>query len=325
MSIIHCPECNEKISSTVSQCVHCGVKITVCPECEKIYTEHLERCSECGYVFKKIVEAKNKETDEENETLCTSSDIKRKWKIENPISFVLEHLETILSVIGSVFLILAAVKLINWNNKLSDLDNIMRTKETLKTIKTLFGFCITFFIAEKIYEDIRPTLIGDMLSTWANIKKIDLIEIIKTTFSKDYSKAVEEEKDIVSEDLKLTINSVFLNGNYLVKNKRTINHAINAIFVIVGYIIICLFAFQNIDIFIEAQFLQSDLTNTSGWSFSSIEDWWKLIAGIIVLVIGYFYREIVIHRLENAREKWINKNMPEHYENYMEIALNVEY
>ena len=56
MAIVICPECNEKISSSVSQCVHCGAKITVCPECGKIYMDHPNTCAECGYILKKTEE-----------------------------------------------------------------------------------------------------------------------------------------------------------------------------------------------------------------------------------------------------------------------------
>lgn len=321
MAIIHCPECNEKISSTVSQCVHCGVKIAVCPECKKIYTEKVNRCSECGYGFTEIGETKN----DEKETGGTAPDIKRKWKTENSLNLVLEYLGTALSLISAAFLIFAVIKLFNWNNKLSDLENIMKTEEIYELVKKLLVLSITFGIAEKIYEDIEPTLTGVRFAIWANIRKINLSEVIKTTFSTDYRNTVEEEKDNISEDLIMTINSAFLSGNYSAKNKRIINHVVNAFFATVGYIFIYLFAVKNIEIFMQAELLQSDVMNNSGWSLSLIEGWWQLIVGIIILIFGYIYRTIVINRLNDQRGEWIKKTMPEYHENYRKIASNVDH
>ena len=51
MAITKCPECGEKISTTVNQCIHCGCEISICPDCNQAYIGRVPYCTECGYSF----------------------------------------------------------------------------------------------------------------------------------------------------------------------------------------------------------------------------------------------------------------------------------
>ena len=318
MAIIHCPECNEKISSTVRQCVHCGVKIAVCPECEKIYTEHPNICTECGYVFSGNAKA-------EEEFRGTAPDVKRKWRTEKPFVYVIENVGFVCGILVYVWLFFATLRLVSWHANLADLENIAKSEEIYATIKTFIGLFAACWAIEKICDDICPTLNGALLGLWANIRKINLTEVIQTTFSADYREAVEKEKKSIFKDLKFIIYAAFLSNNYLEKNKRLVNHAVYIVFEIVACIFLGSFLVQNIELFMQAELLKSDILNNSGWSISLIESWWKPIAGIVLLVGAFFYRELVLSKLEKQRDAWIQKTMPEHYENYKKNALNVDY
>lgn len=52
MALIKCPECGEQVSTSASQCVHCGCTYTVCPECGKIHVGAFAVCPECGFQIK---------------------------------------------------------------------------------------------------------------------------------------------------------------------------------------------------------------------------------------------------------------------------------
>ena len=67
MAIVICPECNKKISTTTTKCIHCGAKIKFCPDCDSAVLEEDKKCPECGYKF---VVAENKENtaDQKNDT-----------------------------------------------------------------------------------------------------------------------------------------------------------------------------------------------------------------------------------------------------------------
>ncbi len=51
MAVTKCPECGEKISTSVKQCIHCGCEIRVCPECGMMHKSAVDICEECGYSF----------------------------------------------------------------------------------------------------------------------------------------------------------------------------------------------------------------------------------------------------------------------------------
>ena len=80
MPLIKCPECNEEISNTVNQCIHCGCKITACPECEAVFAKELDSCPECGYVFKNQNKSENEKKDSNTHAFSTVKEAVEAWK-----------------------------------------------------------------------------------------------------------------------------------------------------------------------------------------------------------------------------------------------------
>lgn len=320
MSIIHCPECNEKISSTVSQCVHCGVKIAVCPECEKIYTDHPDRCSECGYVFKeKHIEMKNQEKKEEK---FTASELKAKWKFENPIHYVIEYADLVLFLIALTFMAISTSKFSSWANS-AGLDALLNVNDIFDTTKTLWIFVAIFGILSSICKEIESSLTSTMLSTWAGIKKISFVEVIKNTFLVDYSKTVEEEKEKADKDLRFVVDTAFFSSDYLSKNKRIISHVIVAMLNTAYTILFCVFLIHNLEIFLKAEILKSDILGIKGWSFSMIENWWQPVAGVVLIIAEYIYKKIQKNQMDKKRVEWFEKNLPDYEEN-KEYAISID-
>lgn len=52
MALTSCPECRGQVSTTLTQCPHCGKAIGVwgsCPECKGAITSEQESCRGCGF------------------------------------------------------------------------------------------------------------------------------------------------------------------------------------------------------------------------------------------------------------------------------------
>ena len=53
MSLITCPHCGQKVSSSRTTCHACGsiLKVIACPECGYEMEDGLSECPECGFEF----------------------------------------------------------------------------------------------------------------------------------------------------------------------------------------------------------------------------------------------------------------------------------
>ena len=320
MALINCPECNEQISSTVSQCVHCGVKICVCPECEKVYTETPEQCAECGYIFKKSAESSEKEPP------CnTIPDIKVKCRSENFHIFITEHLGLIISIISWILVIFLSVKLISFFDSLKHFDGLLNIENEYVTLKNLIIFLAIVEIIREVYDDIKYTLIGHLLSAWAKSRSVDLRGAIKNTFATKYKNTVEKEKKTLAKDIKQAVYAEFLGENRSQMTKRIVNHTIHAICTAIGFVLFASFAIENIEIIKIAELTKSDLLGIEGWSVSMVVNWWKVIADAILVLFNVIYRIYVISNLKAERNKWVNTVMPECYEEYQKISIDLDY
>ena len=102
MAVINCPECNEKISNTVKQCVHCGASIVICPECGTAFVEGVKLCTECGYEFKKKNEQSTIKKESKNEQEGTQFDaeqLESKVKESEPKWSFIDLLELLCAVV----------------------------------------------------------------------------------------------------------------------------------------------------------------------------------------------------------------------------------
>ncbi|THB69920.1 MAG: zinc ribbon domain-containing protein [Desulfovibrio sp.] len=57
MSLVHCPECNSKVSDQARQCPHCRLPLRdfiPCPECQARVFKDDEVCRHCGYPLGEI-------------------------------------------------------------------------------------------------------------------------------------------------------------------------------------------------------------------------------------------------------------------------------
>lgn len=319
MAIINCPECNEKISSSVNHCIHCGAKIAVCPECEQIYASHPEKCSSCGYVFKS--DASSDANAQKAQEKLTAPELKRKWKSENFFNVIMAYSNNILSVIGLAVMLFVSIKVVLFASNMSAFNAISTYNEALETIKSGFIVAAIFFILSGIADEIKLTLTGSMLATWAGLKGISLIEVIKNTFAADYSKTVEKEKAKNYKDWRDVVDSAFLSNDYLSKNKQILRIAIAIILYTVASIFLAVFMWHNIEIFTDSEALKQLGLSAEGWSFSMIENWWQLIVFVALRIVIGIYKAISGAPIKQRKIEWLEKTIPEAKEKGIKNAI----
>jgi len=287
--------------------------------------DHPNTCAECGYILKKTEEIAKDKQEERKEANENASDVNRKWRIENPFVAILEHLDTVFFILSGIFIAIAIIKLHNWNSNLSDVNVFLKTETIRKSVNTLFIFFVIFITAENIFDSIWTTLSCTMLSNWAGMRKINLITTIKTSFFRREQKMDKKERECLEKDLKFTLNAAFMKDEYLIKNKRIIDHVVNAIAIIIADIFVCSFVFENVKVFMQAQMLKSDMLNISGWELAVVESWWKLAVGVVIIIAMNFYGKYSLSNMRHQREEWLKKTMPEHKGRYKNLSQGSEF
>ena len=300
MAIINCPECEEKISDTAAQCIHCGAKITVCPECKKVYAGETKNCSECGYVFK---ESKTEEAPAQNH-LKTSKDVVDQWEREKPyvkyiFSGIVGH---IIDFIPFLFLIFAIVKLMQW-------DNFLSSAETFESIKTLIIFSAIFYSVYSVYDAFASHCKEKLLSSWCMSNKINLKDSIRTTLQTDFdSMSVECGLTELTPCILCLHATMSYNGT---SENSKINRIIvtNIILGIARAILLAVFLIKNIEIYMVAKMFETEASG--GWEVSMVEDWWLLIATAATAIVWYLLVKLAEKTKRSACVNYIHQNLPE--------------
>lgn len=313
MAIINCPECGEKISSTVNQCVHCGAKITVCPECNNVYTGHLETCPECGYILNIEKETINKSNVKEKNIIKTARQAEEKCNFESPLQklYKSKSIRFILIGIECLLGIIAATKLINWHKNMT-----INYSNTLSSIKTCLIFLAIFDVVSNMYDVIAPILSKKDFLSWIKNKGINLRNLIDTSFSQDFENMIPDDMLKNAVSLQNSIDCEIYDADITVKSK-TITSAIIIIFIeSLISILICIFTCTNVEIYMSAELWRSDTFNTPGFDISMISNWWLLILSGIIFVGKLVYSSIYEKQCESIKENWIRKNMPNNIDKY---------
>ena len=196
MAIIKCPECEEPVSSTTNQCVHCGYKFTVCPECGKIEQGEISVCKNCGYEIKKNFISQNRTVFGNKEfdtseyldgSLLTAyySVSKSARNVKNLRKFIM----LISFLVGTALLIIAGIDFIQWEPR-SVIENVNQVSIVDK-INTLCVLSMIFFAIALLYDwfSLYGLIFG--FGKWMKDKKVDYISYIKYNSEKtDLDKTV---------------------------------------------------------------------------------------------------------------------------------------
>lgn len=309
MAIIVCPECGEKISDTVKQCVHCGVKITVCAECGKVFAKNVEVCSECGYAFQQVTN--------NGIEYHSSKDVISKWE-KSGISqkFIYSnYINAALFIISLVFLGIAVIKLLLW-------DDILVATETFSSIKTLLVFFVIFYVVQCAYSNFGEYGKTMMLSIWCVGNNIDINSVLRTTLQMDFDAMT---LDNVAEELggsQWCLRSAAYSKDVLLRTNIKKYNIIKLCLAAVTAIMLVVFFVTNVEIYMAAEILKSDAFGIEGWSFSKIENWWALIVAAISFIVNHFLSKHTEKIEEKANNDYVKQNLPDCFESYQKYVTS---
>ena len=221
MAIIRCPECEENISSTVQQCVHCGAKIRFCPECESVFAGDIANCPNCGYVFEKASQAsatqtsvppKNDPEDPENLSRANITTIKTTWFLEKPMR---QYLSKIISVILNVIVAISSAIAIFLYYKCTksilsfkwELDMQILAAQTLQKITPLLICAMVAYIIEAVIKRMLGMWSLSDFSVWIKQKKLTFDGILKNSYNEDTHGETEQAKTEKSKVQNFVINA----------------------------------------------------------------------------------------------------------------------
>ncbi len=314
MAIIKCPECNEKISSTVDQCVHCGAKIIACPECETAFVKGAKVCTECGYEFEKAhptVDLKDQSTDEGNKKI--NANHLDTGMVEKGSVYLLVLLTGLASLVTIGFLFWIFTKLLDWNKTPANM--LLTAKDLHSDCMTLLTFAMIFIVVGAILDVAEKKARVQQYVNKARENKTTLPQIIENTLSIDYSKKSRDYADDQSQNLRDIINADIYERSVDAKNRFMSCSVFKIVLSVV--ISVCLYFFiqHNIEVFMTAELFKSDMLNIPGWSWERIEEWWLLVV-VCVAVIIIKVLDKTIEISEKKRSEWIKKEFPDGYETY---------
>ena len=305
MAIISCPECGEKISDSVKQCIHCGVNIVTCKECGKIYTKAVHTCSECGYVFQETSAPSPK-----NE--CKSSkNVIAKWEEGNILRKFYYHgyISIALIILSVIFLGIAAITLFTWSD-------ILKTEDTFSRIKTLIVFSALFYVAKYIYDYFGNYFKIISLSHWIAQNKIDTKSILHFTINQDFDSMTLDEASAELSGCQWCLRGMAFSKNVLLRTNYQKYLTIQTCLSAVVAIFIAIFCAQNTETYMAAEILQSDILDIPGFELSMIENWWMLIVAAGAFVANYFMDKYAEKLLEKGEKDYIQQMLPDCKERY---------
>ena len=308
MAIINCPECNEKISDTVTQCVHCGSKIIVCPECKAVYINDQQNCSNCGFAFKK--EQSHKEETQKTE-YKNAKEVYYDWEKTNKMSKIKLDMWLIFAAIGLI--IWAVVKLLTWDS-VTDLAETSDLRDNIQLLLILAGIS---YVGSNIYAYFIFTVKRrESFLDWSKSNNVSLPSMITSTIDMDFdAMTLEKALDYISSAEYCLLAEIY-KKNFILLSKEKKYRAMSTVLSAVAVVFLYMFLFNNAEIYIQAELFKSDLLGNPGFKFSMMEDWWMLIAGVVFMVLESFVNGFYDKSEKKECEKWINKNAPEYIESY---------
>ena len=300
MAIIRCPECEENISSTVQQCVHCGAKIRFCPECESVFAGDIANCPNCGYVFEKVIKttpfesSRIIENSNSNDLSQDSvSSLKKLWHEEKPMTKLLDKVTVWgCNIIELVLGICAILILKKWSES-GVLVMALGLPEVLNKIGLiLIGLMIIMIIHSGVDRILETWSFYDF-SLWLKQKKITFDHILKKSFNEDMHGKTEQEKEKKEKDQVFVFRAKMYAENLSHRNRVNAYQFVRFAFSAIADILWCMWAKINLNVVLvyfvqktsweqEEHFAPSTF---EGLKFSAFENNWMIVAFGVLLVL----------------------------------------
>ena len=313
MAILNCPECHEKISSTASTCVHCGAPIVVCPECQTPYVKGIEVCAECGYEFKKHVDSKPEATQPVEDEKAPAKDKTPKITAaelnDSCKKFSFLDLLEVLCLLAYGLWIWLFYALKNWSD--GTMAMLESFEDTRDMATTLLVIALALMLADIVLRSVNKRSDFQLRIDMAKTKKLSLQQVAENTLDVDYKKKNHEYADDQADGLSEILNAE-LYQNDPASKKRFYNWTTISIFLrLITCVLLFLFIDHNVDIYMQAELLKSDLLNIPGGSLDAVEKWWMPVVAVIVEIINKTYTRITKKSSAKQRREWVSKQFPE--------------
>ena len=316
MAVINCPECNEKISNTVKQCVHCGASIVICPECGTAFVEGVKLCTECGYEFKKKNEKSTIKKESKNEQEGTQFDaeqLESKVKESEPKWSFIDLLELLCAVVPGLLCLFVFFLISNWSDSP---ERMLTYIDVQKTCTIVMVISAILFVGEAIFNVINEKNTMQKFINTSRAKQTELHKVIENTLIIDYSKKKPEYADDQADSLKKILNAEIYDKDQSARPR--FKNWVAVVIICKAVFCLCLFLFlqHNIGIYMTKELFKADMLNIPGWSWTSVERWWLLAVEVIALVIKKIYTSRVKKDSVNRRRDWINQNFSQSLQVY---------
>lgn len=313
MALINCPECGEKISSTSTQCVHCGCSIKICPECNEVYKGDIAECEKCGFRFVKS------ETTGESASKKNCIDAYNNWKSSG--MNVVFHLSSVIAfcivLLGAILAIVAVVKFDKWINAVGkdDIEALMNTSDVKDSIKTLFVFDFLLLAISEIYRVCSRLLGSQSLRKWFDDNGMDLSSSIKEYLSSNNFSIMTKQRLKGESAVIAKLIDAYMLGDIVYREKCRIRSIICCILNIGFSLLELIFLFENLKNVMQKVVIYG-LNGLKELSWSDVTKWWMLIVSIVGTIIIGLCLDDNANRLMKKRNEFVKCNMADVYANY---------
>ncbi len=326
MPIINCPECNERISTTAKQCVHCGATITVCPECGGAYAKHEEICPECGYSFStEATDEKHAEKPPSTSRLFTAGEIRESWIQESPYRKIYKTklLPWMLLGLFYALLIILAVRV----SELPELIEKLKLEEFAEAsarIKKMITWIAVSFFVWLVSGNRKDFEIYDF-SLWLKSKKHCLPDILRQTLSLDFKHMPNDALKRESAAAERLLEYEIYSKNLPERNGRIADLVSELLFKVLFSVSTYYFLLTWFE---ERQRFYMGLTNAEpGFGDIWSKFWGNYTALFCALIAVFIIGCVIVPPDKNMKKKkleWIEKNIPDEKEKYEIYIQNVD-
>ncbi|MBP3592673.1 MAG: zinc ribbon domain-containing protein [Clostridia bacterium] len=310
MAIIKCPECEENISSTVKQCIHCGAKIRFCPECESVFVGNVASCPNCGYAFEQVEQIsqmplpktsdshKNEVPDSEDISETSVAALKHRWGEEKPtIKIVGKVLGWGATIITIILVILAYLKYDEWFKSIASMqfefDMYYAANEVLEKIAPLLIIGMILTIIDSGIDRMLEVYSLYDFSRWVKQKKISFDHILKKSFNEDMHGKTEQEKNKKEEEHTFAIRAKLYAEDFSYRNRFYLYQIFQFALSAIGTFLFYMWAKINVEVLMKYN-IEKTLWERSmhfgnstfdELKFSMLENNWMIVACGILFVL----------------------------------------
>jgi len=314
MAIVNCPECQGKVSTNASTCVHCGCKLSFCPECGAVLVGEVSVCSECGFQISGKSERKENigstpppKADDEN-GLETVNKVFEQWELESkPKGF------KIASICLKVFDLILSVWVLIRLRKL----NIFSYQEEKAFIVVVLILMAITSIASYVLEKYKDMAEASNLSMWAKHKNIDLKGVILCYLNDDFNNRIKEQLIAPTNAVRKMIEAKTYEDQPIAKSQETTAIVLKCLMKVASCLCTYIFIIKYVtNVLFPMVFLGQIGSVWDVLNVFQYELWWLLAVSVGLLIVRGIYTMSSMSIHEKNTGKWFSDNFKEYSAKY---------